>query len=146
MISIFEQVLGWFRFCTYRGWYGVFIANIAKHILILALHINGCMLTGGSLPFIKVFKEETGLWFWITYLRWINWLLGMKVTWDHQAHTISLLQELYISRCHSTWPSCPVVRKTISKDHEHVQHPLYFNSMLTPVWNTGRQWSEHTGS
>ena len=55
----------------------VFIANIAKHILILALHVDDCTITGDLPPLIKAFKEEIGLHFQITDLGLINWLLGM---------------------------------------------------------------------
>ena len=78
--------------------WGVFVVNITEHILILALHINDCMITGDSLTLIKVFKHEISLHFWITDLGPINWLLGMKVMQDHQAHTISLLQEPYVEQ------------------------------------------------
>ena len=77
--------------------WGVFVANIAEHILILMLHIDDCTITGDSLTLIKAFKHEISLHFRITDLGLINWLLGMKVTQDHQAHTISLLQEPYVN-------------------------------------------------
>ena len=77
--------------------WGVFVTNITKHILILASHIDDCMITGDSSTLIKAFKHEISLRFWITDLGLINWLLGMKVTWDHQARTISLSQEPYVN-------------------------------------------------
>ena len=77
--------------------WGVFIAMIAHHILILASHIDNCMVTGSSLTLIKAFKEEIGTHFRITDLGPISWLLGMKVTCDRKVHTISLSQESYIN-------------------------------------------------
>ena len=77
--------------------WGVFVANIAKHILILMSHIDDCMITGDSLTLIKAFKHEISLCFRITDLGPINWLLGMKVMQDRQAHTISLSQEPYVN-------------------------------------------------
>ena len=76
--------------------WGVFVVNIAEHILI-ALHIDDCTITGDLSTLIKVFKHEIGLRFRITNLGPINWLLGMKVMRDRQAHTISLSQEPYIN-------------------------------------------------
>ena len=77
--------------------WGVFIVNIAKHILILTSHVDDCTITGDSSTLIKAFKHEIGLHFQITDLGPINWLLGMKVTQDRQAHTISLSQEPYVN-------------------------------------------------
>ena len=48
--------------------WGVFIAMIAHHILILALHIDNCTVTGSSSTLIKAFKEEIGTHFRITDL------------------------------------------------------------------------------
>ena len=75
----------------------VFITMIAYHILILASHIDDCTVTGSSSTLIKVFKEEIGMCFRITDLGPISWLLGMKVTCNQKAHTISLFQESYIN-------------------------------------------------
>ena len=77
--------------------WGVFVANTTKHIMILMLHIDDCMITGNSSTLIKAFKHEISLHFRITDLGLINWLLGMKVMWDHQACTISLSQEPYVN-------------------------------------------------
>ena len=77
--------------------WGVFITNIAEYILILVSHVDDCMITGDLLTLIKASKHEISLPFQITNLGPINWLLGMKVTQDHQAHIISLLQEPYVN-------------------------------------------------
>ena len=77
--------------------WSMFVVNIAHHILILALHVDNCTVTRDSATLIKAFKDEIGSHFWITDLRPISWLLGMKVTHNHTAHTISLSQELYVT-------------------------------------------------
>ena len=77
--------------------WGVFVVMIAHHILILASHVDNCMVTGSSSTLIKVFKEEISMHFKITDLGPISWLLGMKVTCDRKARTISLSQESYIN-------------------------------------------------
>ena len=76
--------------------WGIFVANISDHILILASHIDDCMITGNSPLLIKAFKDEIGTWFRIMDLGPIRWLLGMKVVWGHTTWTISLSQEPYI--------------------------------------------------
>jgi len=40
--------------------WGVFIANIAEHLLILASHVDDCTITGSSSTLIKAFKDEIG--------------------------------------------------------------------------------------
>ena len=77
--------------------WGVFVTNIAKHILILMSHVDDCTITGDLSTLIKAFKHEISLHFWITDLGPINWLLDMKVTRDRQAHTIFLSQEPYVN-------------------------------------------------
>ena len=67
------------------------------HILILASHVDNYTVTGNSAPLINVFKDKIGSRFRITDLGPISWLLGMKVTCDHTAHTISLSQEPYVT-------------------------------------------------
>ena len=77
--------------------WGVFVVIVAEHILILASHVDDCMVTGSSSEVIKAFKEEIRTHFRITDLGPISWLLGMKVTRDHGNCTISLSQELYVN-------------------------------------------------
>ena len=80
---------------TESDW-GVFVATIQSHILILAAHVDDCTITGSSKELVKAFKEEIGARFKITDLGPISWLLGMKVTRDRDTRTISLSQESYI--------------------------------------------------
>ena len=77
--------------------WGVFVAIITDHILILALHMNNYTVTGSSLQIIKAFKDEIGKHFQMTNLGPISWLFGMKVTRDWKNHTISLSQKPYIN-------------------------------------------------
>jgi len=77
--------------------WGVFVAFIGVHTLILALHVDNCTITGSSKSLVKDFKAKIGSCFHITDLGPISWLLGMKVTHDRQARTISLSQEPYIN-------------------------------------------------
>ena len=75
----------------------VFVVIVAKHILILALHVDDCTITGSSLSLVKAFKDEIGTHFRITDLGPISWLLGMKVIRDCEKHIILLSQEPYVN-------------------------------------------------
>ena len=77
--------------------WGVFVVIVAEHILILALHVDDCMITGSSSSLVKAFKDENGAHFWITDLGLISWLFGMKVIRDHKKCIISLSQEPYVN-------------------------------------------------
>jgi hypothetical protein len=81
--------------CTEADW-GVFVAKIGAHLLILASHVDDCTITGSSNELVKSFKDKIGSRFKITDLGPISWLLGMKVTCDRDARTISISQEPYI--------------------------------------------------
>ena len=82
--------------CMEANW-GVFIATITVHILILVSHVDDCTITRDSPSLIKAFKDEIGTHFQITDLGLISWLLGMKVTRNRVTHTISLSQKSYIN-------------------------------------------------
>ncbi|KIN98869.1 hypothetical protein M404DRAFT_31015 [Pisolithus tinctorius Marx 270] len=76
--------------------WGVFYGRIGSEILILASHVDDCTVTGSSPSLIRSFKQEIGTRFKISDLGPISWLLGMKVTWNREARTISLSQQSYI--------------------------------------------------
>ena len=75
---------------------GVFITKPDHHILILAIHIDDCILTGSSPELISQYKSKLNDCYALTNLGPIHWLLGIKVTQDRSAHTISLSQTSYI--------------------------------------------------
>ena len=76
---------------------GVFVAHKGEHILILAAHVDDCIITGSSPELIQDFKQKLNDCYALTNLRPVNWLLGIKVTRDQEARTISLSQEGFIS-------------------------------------------------
>lgn len=76
--------------------WGVFTAHIGEDLLILAAHVDDCTITGSSKELIKAFKAEIASRFRITDLGPISWLLGMKVTRNREARTISLSQESFV--------------------------------------------------
>jgi len=76
--------------------WGVFYLHTGHDILLLASHVNDCMVTGSSPSLIKAFKDEIKARYKISDLGPINWLLRMKVTRDRDARTIALSQTTYV--------------------------------------------------
>ena len=66
-------------------------------MLILAVHVDDCMLTGSSLKVIANYKLKIHSQYLLINLVPIYWLLGIKINWNHFAQTISLLQESYLN-------------------------------------------------
>ena len=74
----------------------VFYAHIGKEIIILAIHVDDCTITGSSHSLIQQYKLRINSKYSMTDLGPVNWLLGTKVTRDLTARTLSLSQTSYI--------------------------------------------------
>ena len=74
----------------------VFYAHIGKEIIILAIHVDDCTITGSSYSLIQKYKAKINSKYSMTDLGPVNWLLGIKVTRDLETRTISLSQTSYI--------------------------------------------------
>ena len=74
---------------------GVFSTHSGGTLLILAMHVDDCIITGNSSTAIANFKEQIHQCYAITDIGPIHWLLGIKVTRDCDAHILSLSQESY---------------------------------------------------
>ena len=72
----------------------VFYIHADKDILILAIHVDDCTMTGSSDDLIQSYKLK--LKYNLTDLRQIHWLLSIKITWDCENRTISLSPSSYI--------------------------------------------------
>jgi transposase InsO family protein len=83
-----------FRVCSADP--GVFVARIMGHILILAVHVDDCAMTGSSARLIATYRGKLNDRYALTDLGPVSWLLGIQVTRDRTARTISLSQEAYI--------------------------------------------------
>ena len=84
-------------FCATAADPGVFLAKPdGNHLLILAIHVDDCILTGDSPELISQYKSKLNDCYALTDLGPIHWLLGIKITRDRSAHTISLSQTSYI--------------------------------------------------
>jgi len=76
--------------------WGVFYKHIGADILILASHVDDCTVTGSNAKLIEEFKRDVAARYKLTDLGPIASLLGMKVTRDRTARTISFSHESYI--------------------------------------------------
>ena len=59
-------------------------------------HIDNCTIAGSSKMLIQQYKTEMGCRFMLKDLGPAKWLLGIKITRDHEAGMITLLQLAYI--------------------------------------------------
>ena len=74
----------------------VFYIHQNDNIIVLACHVDDCTITGNSQDLIQSYKDELKNKYSLTDLGAVNWLLGIKITRDLEARTISLSQESYI--------------------------------------------------
>ncbi len=75
---------------------GVFTARLGKELLVLAVHVDDCILTGSSAKLIAQYKQKLNEHYELTDLGPVDYLLGIKVTRNRETHTISLSQSGYI--------------------------------------------------
>ena len=66
------------------------------HILIIAIHVDDCAFTGSSPSLIDEYRGKLNARYSLTDLGPIHWLLGIKITHNRPARTISLSQTSYI--------------------------------------------------
>jgi hypothetical protein len=76
--------------------WGVFYKHIGADSLILASHVDDCAVTGSNNKLITEFKQDVASRYRLTDLGPIASLLGMKITRDRIARTISFSHETYI--------------------------------------------------
>jgi Reverse transcriptase (RNA-dependent DNA polymerase) len=75
---------------------GVFRAETGSDVLILAVHVDDCAITGSSPELIEAYKKKLNERYSLTDLGPIHWLLGIRVIRNHVERTISLSQAAYI--------------------------------------------------
>ncbi len=64
---------------------GVFYTWIGEHLLVLAVHVDDCGMTGNSPKLIALYKRKLNNHHTLTELGPVNWLLGIKVTRNRNA-------------------------------------------------------------
>jgi Reverse transcriptase (RNA-dependent DNA polymerase) len=84
-------------FCVSKADPGVFYLRAQCDILMLAVHVDDCVMTGSSSQLIVDYKTKINAQYSLTDLGPIHWLLGIKIVRDRSARTISLSQEAYIN-------------------------------------------------
>ena len=71
--------------------------HLGKHVLIIAIHVDDCAMTGSCAKLIVEYKAKLNARYPLTNLGPVSWLLGIKVTQDLSARTISLSQTSFIN-------------------------------------------------
>ncbi len=72
-------------FCVSSADPGVFYTWIGENLLVLTVHVDDCGMTGDSPKLIALYKWKLNDHHTLTELGPVNWLLGIKVTWDQKA-------------------------------------------------------------
>ena len=75
---------------------GVFTARLGVDILVLAVHVDDCILTGSSAKLISEYKLKLNDRYALQDLGPVNSLLGIHITRDRENRMISLSQEHFI--------------------------------------------------
>ena len=73
------KVLNELRFIRTEANYGVFFKKIGKDIIILAVHVDDCAVTGNSIKQIKQFKVDMDKKYKLSDMGPASWLLGIKI-------------------------------------------------------------------
>jgi Reverse transcriptase (RNA-dependent DNA polymerase) len=64
---------------------GVFIAQIGDSVLLLAVHVDDCMMTGSLVKLIAIYKVKLHKQYTLMDLGLVNWLLGIQITHNCEA-------------------------------------------------------------
>jgi len=75
---------------------GVFVAHIKKHILVLAVHVDNCAMTGSSPKLIMAYKGKLHEQYALMDLRPVSWLLGIQVTRNCEMRAIISKKKLVL--------------------------------------------------
>lgn len=74
----------------------MFFLHLHPHVVILAIHVDDCLITGSSHALLKSCKQKLGARYKLTDLGPATWLLGIKISRDLDARTLALSQHAYI--------------------------------------------------
>ena len=76
--------------------HGVFFKRIGEDVVILAVHVDDCAVTGNSMTIIEEFMIEMNKKYKLTDTGPASWLLGIKITRDLTNRKLSLSKHAYI--------------------------------------------------
>ena len=101
---------------------GVFHVRVGEHMLVLAVHVDDCILTGSNNDLIAQYKAKLNACHALTDLGPVHWLLGIKITRDRSARIISLSQASYIDA---------ILSRFALSDAKSCPTPMTHGTMLT---------------
>ena len=78
--NVLYHVLIELGFCVSAADPCVFYIHLGKHVLIIAIHVDDCAMTGSCAKLIVEYKAKLNACYPLTNLRPVSWLLGIKVT------------------------------------------------------------------
>jgi len=76
--------------------HGLFYKEENSELVILAIHVDDCLMTGGSVKLNMRVKVEINKKYKLTNLGPANWLLGIKINRNLAEHMVTLSQHAYI--------------------------------------------------
>ncbi|KAJ3503727.1 hypothetical protein NLJ89_g8305 [Agrocybe chaxingu] len=76
--------------------HGVFYARVDGKLVILAIHVDDCTITGSNQKLLDKYKTCINDRYAMTDLGPISWLLGIQAKRDRERRTITLSQQSYI--------------------------------------------------
>jgi hypothetical protein len=65
-------------------------------LVVVVVHIDDCTIGASTIHLIMELKDKIHTYIEITDLGELHWLLGIKVTWNHESRTLSLSQKSYL--------------------------------------------------
>jgi len=66
----------------------VFFRRKDDQLIILLIHVNGCMVAASSIGFIVGFKQDVARHVEVTDLGELHWLLGIEIRRDREHHAV----------------------------------------------------------
>ena len=107
-----------------------FIKWADGQVIILAVHVDDCLVTGSSKELISKFKVEINEKYKLTDLGPSSWLLGIKITCDLARQTIALSQHTYINAIIMHFNFNNLKPSAVPMDHNQ---PLSCSQCLTDI-------------
>lgn len=77
--------------------HGLFFKEEDGHLVILAIHVDDCLMTGGSVELNAKVKRDLNAKYKLTDLGPANWLLGIRINRNLAERTVALSQHAYIN-------------------------------------------------
>jgi len=105
--------------CTHAD-HAIFTCHRDGILSIMVIYMDDFSIALNSLESIEKDKEELKKQYQMTDLGEINWILGVHITHNHKAGTITLSQERYIEdilQCFNKSDLCPISTPALANEH-----------------------------